>query len=279
MLQQITPDNLQQMLTRFSTGELENLVDKFPYFQQAHLLLAKKYQQENNPRFDQQLQLAALYTSDRALLYNLFHQKYDAAIPSVSPVEIQREEKVELIAPAIEIKTEKIQLGDETEIVETQIEEPVAITEQEKEEPPFLKTEPHSFDEWLQAFSKIVPAVEREVENTEETGDSGDEELNRTIMSNMPLDYLNKKVDEETHYSKALDQFIEEEIEKHKHTPVKPLAENELDPELITETMAKVYEMQKKYARAIKAYELLSLKFPEKSGYFAARISYIKNIL
>ena len=45
---------------------------------------------------------------------------------------------------------------------------------------------------------------------------------------------------------------------------------------LMTETLAKVYLEQKKYQKAIQAYEILILKYPEKISFFANRISDIK---
>mgnify|MGYP000742621595 FL=1 len=45
---------------------------------------------------------------------------------------------------------------------------------------------------------------------------------------------------------------------------------------LMTETLAQVYIEQKKYENAIKAYRILSLKYPEKSSFFANRIKAIK---
>jgi tetratricopeptide (TPR) repeat protein len=45
---------------------------------------------------------------------------------------------------------------------------------------------------------------------------------------------------------------------------------------LMTETLAKVYLEQKKYQKAIQAYEILILKYPEKISFFADRISDIK---
>ena len=42
--------------------------------------------------------------------------------------------------------------------------------------------------------------------------------------------------------------------------------------ELMTETLAKIYVKQKKIKKALYAYKILSLKYPEKSGLFADQI-------
>ena len=47
---------------------------------------------------------------------------------------------------------------------------------------------------------------------------------------------------------------------------------------LMTETLARVYLEQKKFQKAIQAYEILILKYPEKSSFFADRILDIKNL-
>ena len=49
--------------------------------------------------------------------------------------------------------------------------------------------------------------------------------------------------------------------------------------EFMTETLAKIYLKQEKYSKAIKAYEILSLKYPEKISLFAIQINKIKKLI
>jgi hypothetical protein len=81
--------------------------------------------------------------------------------------------------------------------------------------------------------------------------------------------------------SSLIDQFIENNpkikpADKYSYNYDISLADSAENENLMTETLAKVYLQQNKYANAIKAYEILSLKYPEKSGFFADRIKAIK---
>ena len=52
-----------------------------------------------------------------------------------------------------------------------------------------------------------------------------------------------------------------------------------IQPEsLMTETLARIYVEQKNYKKAIQSYKILSLKYPEKSGFFADQIKAIKKL-
>lgn len=51
------------------------------------------------------------------------------------------------------------------------------------------------------------------------------------------------------------------------------------DPEIMTETLARLYTEQEHFKKAIQAYEILSLRFPEKSSFFAGRIRELRKRL
>ena len=66
-------------------------------------------------------------------------------------------------------------------------------------------------------------------------------------------------------------------LETGKRTDVIEKSDTE-NEELITETLAGIYFQQKNYEKALSAYKKLSLKYPEKSIYFATRIEEIEKI-
>ncbi len=51
------------------------------------------------------------------------------------------------------------------------------------------------------------------------------------------------------------------------------------DEELMTETLAKIFIKQEKYDKALQAFKILSLKYPEKNALFALQISQIKSLI
>jgi hypothetical protein len=60
-------------------------------------------------------------------------------------------------------------------------------------------------------------------------------------------------------------------------TPERKAKESLLENEhLVTETLAKIYAMQGNISKAIRSYEILSLKYPQKSAYFASLIQKLK---
>ena len=79
-----------------------------------------------------------------------------------------------------------------------------------------------------------------------------------------------------------IDKFIKNSpkinIKKEYKPDLEIILDSKIKDDLITETLAKIYIDQKKYNKAIKAYNILSLKYPKKSSFFADQIERIKNL-
>ena len=128
-------------------------------------------------------------------------------------------------------------------------EKPVEIKEELEIGKPlsFSKKETHSFNEWLQLGSqkKIIRTDKKEIDKTSI--------IDNFIKQNPKISKVSKTEDKK-----------------------EVLINEKQDSYLMTETLAKVYLEQNKYENAIKAYEILSLKYPEKSGFFADQIKRIR---
>ncbi|HET8737067.1 MAG TPA: hypothetical protein VFM69_10750 [Pricia sp.] len=135
---------------------------------------------------------------------------------------------------------------------------------------PFTKKEKYSFGEWLRLTS--YKPVKR---NKKPSGGLDEREMEDI---HFPLEEGNpkqKKFD-------LIDKFIADnpKIQPQKDVPKIAIGDSvKFDTkELMTETLAKVYLEQKKFKKAIQAYKILSLKYPEKSGFFADRIKAVERL-
>ena len=118
------------------------------------------------------------------------------------------------------------------------------FTSEEINTPDTSKIEKYSFLDWFDIINDEVPKVEKKLDLIDE------------FIKNSP------KI-----------EFSEEEKSDNEIT-----IDTKIKDELITETLAKIYVTQKKFNKAIKAYDILSLKYPKKSSFFADQINYIKKL-
>jgi hypothetical protein len=138
----------------------------------------------------------------------------------------------------------------------------------------FSANEKHSFQEWLQ-LAKTEP-IDRSKDATES---ESLQKVENTIENVTEFETIEE---EKKKKAEIIDKFIEAnpKISPIRQTAIVPAVQLDNDKEensyLMTETLARVYLEQKKYTKAIQAYEILILKYPEKISFFADRISDIK---
>ncbi len=256
--------NSPAMLNGQSLPLLTELVKEYPYFQTAQILLAKNLHNEKNIRYNAQLKIAAAYSADRTKLYELIN-----GIAKVEEKVIQSEIKVEPVVEIKEISQERPVLKPiervktEEPLVKKKEEPKVEQVVEKKVEPVVKKQQPkvdetHTFTEWLRLASlHSVKAVEIEREKKKPSQKDA---------------LIDKFLREEPKISKPQKAEFFSPVNMAKQSIIE-------DDELVTETLAQIYEKQGFFAKAIKAYEKLSLKYPEKSLSFAARIENLRQKL
>lgn len=242
-------DNIQQL----ETAELKSIINEYPYFQAARALYLKGLKNQDSFKYNNELKITASHTTDRTILFsyitsNDFNYKKEDIHQQIS--EKITEEK--LINKTESVN--KTSIEKPTKLKEKTIGEDIIKAKESLEigKPiSFSSTENHSFSEWLQISSRkpIVRETNKTFKTTVKKGDL----INKFIQNNPKIKPL------------AKDKTI-----------AIPIKKNKPDSSLMTATLAKVYLEQKKYENAIQAYRILSLKYPEKSSFFADQIKRIQ---
>jgi len=231
-------------ILHLETADLKAIIDTFPYFQSARALYLKELKNQDSFKYNNELKITAAYTTDRTVLFDFITclkftpQKEEIHEPRV---EIISEEKpVQIKIKKAEKATPSISKSIVKAGEHLEIGKPISFT----------STENYSFNQWLQLSAK-KPIIRKEISKKEPNKKIGI--IEKFIQNNPKISPLSKE------------KNISISVTKNKQ-----------DSSLMTETLAKVYLEQKKYENAIQAYRILSLKYPEKSGFFADQIKRIQ---
>lgn len=266
------------ILSPKQTRELEDIIDEYPYFQAARALHLKGLKNLNSHKYNSALKITAAHTADREVLFDYitsatFDQNHIAdtlsgRVPDLKNTDIISEEvtpnpNAEVILGGSEESPLPQNIDDAEQILNPKLFKNKETQKTSSEEGAkkaldlgspinFTKSERHSFVEWLQLTSK------------------------------RPIERDDKSVKRQRKFD-LLDKFIESNPKivpkENPQTKVNIKESVKIDKkELMTETLAKVYLEQKKYKKAVQAYKILSLKYPEKSGFFADRIRAVKKL-
>ncbi|WP_235835892.1 hypothetical protein [Cognatitamlana onchidii] len=272
------------------TEGVKSIIDKYPYFQSARALYLKGLKDQSSITYNQELKVTAAYTTDRSILFDFITS--DAFVQNEIS-EIIKQNTAHL--REIEVNIEDISLNKSTAI-DQELEDRIEATEEtlhpdlfqpktpdtplkETEVPQkptaeeildigkplqFKKTETHSFNEWLKLtrFKSIERIIKQDALEPEDKTKPASEkekkfELIDKFISTNPKIKPTKPVSQKGNLAKA--QMIQPEA-------------------LMTETLARIYVEQKNYKKAIQSYKILSLKYPEKSSFFANQIKAVEQL-
>ncbi|MBT8244031.1 MAG: hypothetical protein HKP48_08585 [Winogradskyella sp.] len=253
--------------------KLKKLVDTYPYFQPAHALYLKALKNKDCFKYNNALKITVAHTTDRSILFDFITSE----VFNQNEISAQIKQNSEYIK-SIEVNSIDDISIDRSVTIDDALKKQVEATKgvldpnlfKQKEEQKkhkkleeklqlgkpleFNPNETHSFSEWLKITS--FKPINRDTP-----------EKNEAPLTN--------KLD-------TIDKFITEnpKIKPTTYTPKPKLIKDEesSDDSLMTETLARIYVEQKSYEKAIQSYRILSLKYPEKSTFFADQIKAVKEL-
>ena len=226
-------------------SELETLVKKYPYFTVGQVLLAVGMKRCNHERTTQQLRNAAATAPNRNILRKLCTQlpdEYTEQQEVIAEVDTFEND----IIPEKTFLIPEINLGGTSEDLNRE----VALLEEKKK----------TLDELMAIIENKIAELEKEKKQP-------------------------KKEEKKLSKAEIIDKFIAENpsISRPKQeffNPITAAQESVIDQEnIVSETLATIYERQGYFEKAISIYEKLKLKYPEKSIIFAGQINALKNKL
>ncbi|MCC9041787.1 hypothetical protein LNQ81_03615 [Myroides sp. M-43] len=213
---------------------------------------------------------------------------------------IAKDNNIEEESP-LQIEEEKEVLNSEPKLTSTAIKsllQSITIHENQQLLPSITKDIQHTADKLLDVIDnskqEAITQLEEKLEIGAPLNFDDKEKLSFTewlqLSKSKPIDRENDSIltdiEQNTDIEKQkkielIDKFIETNpkivpTKKATVTPINIDTSVQENSSLMTETLAKIYLEQKKYQKAIQAYEILILKYPEKSSFFANQISDIK---
>ena len=246
--------------------EVEQLAAEYPYFSIGQVLLAIAYQNTDDGRYESQLRhtAAIVPNRDKLRLFTLIARHRLESEPEVPtlPDELPQAEKpvssdnvfssIEAIDAKEEQNTgvirEKVFIIPEIDLSGSH--------EELSAEMALLEEKRKSLDELKAIIANRLKEIEAEKQR-KETEKPAAKKLSRKEL-------IDKFITENPSISRPKAEF---------YNPISVAQNSIIDQEnIVSETLAKIYEKQGYIEKAISIYEKLGLKYPKKSRYFAAQI-------
>jgi len=251
---------------------LKNVVSSYPYFQAARGMELIGLKNTNNYHYNAALKKHAAYTSDRSWLFEIITSE---AFNSPTVAALNAEQKTGAQQDPLQAKDGSLSAEESYELLENASIQKEPISETSVEEASdelsigrplhFNKNERHSFEQWLSLSKPLAPSESKKKEQGSALTSTKAPSSKAFKMAKIDAFLANApKIDAQKSPAQNIEIKDPHKINKEA---------------LMTETLARVYLEQKKYKKALQAYKILSLKYPEKNSFFTSEIKSIQKLI
>jgi len=238
--------NHPERMDRDTLFELRSLLALYPYFQTARLLMLQNLYLLHDTSFDEELRRAAIYITDRKVLFNM--------------IEAAHYQLRQQTSQAITTSETSASPNRTVDLIDSFLD---TIPPEEEEDEKQGKRTPTPADATIDYVAYLLQCEANEKAAQEEQtpqmkGQSLidsflEQEQGRIMLNDLPSDYS-----------------IEEE-------PAEEPEDNE--EEYFTETLARIYIKQGRYQKAYDIIGRLSNKYPQKNAYFADQMRFLEKLI
>ena len=238
-----------ELMDRETLYDLRSLIAQYPYYQTARLLMLKNLYILHDPTFDEELRRAAIYITDRKVIFNLV----ESAHYQLKTTEKTADEKKQTKGAE--------QRPSTNELIDKFLETIPVEEEKDKSK----KRKPTAADAAIDYVAYLLETEEKEDVKSEETESSPTLDLIDTFLRNNEQGRIELK--ENIEYVPE----IADEGDKN--------GENEDEEGYFTETLARIYIKQGRYSQALEIIKRLNLAYPKKNAYFADQIRFLEKLI
>ena len=232
-----------ELMDRDTLYELRSQVALYPYHQTMRLLMLQNLYLLHDPTFDEELRRAAVYISDRRVLFNMVEAAhYQLRKPSQTSPASQ---------PGQTSPSRTLSLID------------TFLDSIPQEEPKPRKRRPTPADAAVDYVAYLLDTEGAEPDEPETVPEMRGQQLidtfinadkGRFTLSDVPLP-----------------------ADEPRQEPEEP--EEGVGEEYFTETLARIYIKQGRYSKALEIIKRLSLQVPKKNAYFADQIRFLEKVI
>ena len=240
-----------ELLNKETLYELRSITALYPYYQTARLLMLRNLYLLHDTSFDEELRRAAIYMTDLNVIFNLVEAAH---------YNIERRTQTETQSQPDGTK------GDRTNTLIDSFLNSIPI-EQEKEKDSNIKEEQRPRKRKPTPADATVDYIKYMLETEEE----GDENTETPKLKGQSLidNYLTKDGG----------KIVLQDKPEYLPPETAPEDKKDIDEGYFTETLAKIYIKQGKYAKALEIIQRLNLNYPKKNAYFADQIRFLKKLI
>ena len=240
-----------------------SMIELYPYASSFAILYLKSLSNSKDIRFNSELEKYAFRIQSRSVLYDLLHNKTEEQqilIPEIIEIETQQE-----------ITSEEL-LIEEIDSRESELEKQIlsAVFSANYVDKELTQIEP----EVVSSEIIFLPTQEMLSPKKTEIDDSTSLSFGSWLKVNNSRSILSEEIDAE---EPKQEFYTFEKPKKEFFSPLKKAKESIDENNMpVSETLARIFELQGNLPKAIYVYEQLSLIFPKKKPYFASQINLLK---